>query len=346
MAIRLKRGALFVSVLAIAACAIELPAPSTTAAWASHVVPLANVDDPVDAAWLGSSLFASVRGGAGPEPTAEHSIIAVDPVTGEVTPLNVHFEDPACSRIDEYSPNTGRGWVAWAWRCMARGGSDSSYKVVRLSGLDREPEVVGQFEAAGLVTSIALDPVNQLPGVAFVGSRICDTIVRVTESGFEPIAVEVVGEAGSFRLDDPNIRTDCRDTGRAGYPAISGDGTVAFLASTRAIGRDGPARLTVPMELFLMRPGESPARQPVSVTNPGGIAWSPSGEELVVGGVDASGMTGVWLYRPETQAIVQVSDEPLRHLSWSSDGDRVVGVRGDPLLGDVDSELVVLSVAK
>jgi hypothetical protein len=345
-AIRLKRGVLLVPILAFAACAIQPPAPSAAPrAWGSHVVPLASVNGPVSVAYLGPSLIASVWGGAAADRPAELGVVAIDPDSGSVTPLDVHFEDPSCSRIDEFSPNTGRGWVAWIWACMARGGSDSSYKVVSLSERDGEPEVVGQFEAAGLVTSIALDPVNHLPGVAFVGSRICDTIVGVTESGLEPIAAEVQGEAGSFHLDDPDIRTDCRDTGRAGYPAVSADGTVAFLASTRAIGREGPARLEVPMDLFLMRPGESPVRHPLSVTNPGGIAWSPSGEELVVGGVDASGATGVWLYRPATQAVVKVSNEPLRHLSWSSDGDRVVGVRSESLLSDGDSELVILSVA-
>lgn len=329
MAVRLApaRAALAVVVLALLGCNGSAVDSSRGApSWVVTVAP--DAGGPISSASWGAAgtVFASVERTTQPR-MSQLQIIQLDLARGGPRPIESSLDDERCGRVDEYSPGSSPSAAYWLRACYMKGQASISYDVVRFASEDAAPRSLVAFESNLHISSLAIGG-DGLPGVAFVGSRICDTLVEVTEAGLSPIPAIVEGEKGSFRLDDPAIIEDCQGVGRAGYPAVSPTGQIAFLASTGAMGVEGPERLGAPMELYVMaRPAYVPERHPMSVTNPGGLAWSPDGRSIVVSGTDGSGSTGTWLYDVGSRSASKLSGQSLRWPSWSPDGTGILGTR-------------------
>jgi hypothetical protein len=115
------------------------------------------------------------------------------------------------------------------------------------------------------------------------GSAICEGIVRVDQSGTHPLRLAVTNGGRSFDLGEFDPTADCDSTGNADFPAWSRDGhTIAYFASTAAIGASGPSRLDAPWALCVAAAEMTDARAIVErVEDPAGRAWSPDSRWLV-----------------------------------------------------------------
>ena len=123
-------------------------------------------------------------------------------------------------------------------------------------------------------------------GMIHSGSGICDGIAWLTRSGREPATFSIQEGRRHWRMDTYYQRhpaDSCHREGRASLPAWSPTGTViAFFASPQSIGVRGFARLDMPWHLYLMNPEDQQPRPVVAdVQAPGGLAWSPDGQQLV-----------------------------------------------------------------
>lgn len=161
------------------------------------------------------------------------------------------------------------------------------------------------------------------------GSDLCSALGEWREgAAVVALAVEVVGRDAAFTMADAwaarGDSSKCEATGWASEPTIAGDGRIAFMASTAAIGMGGPDRALASAFIFTMNLGDSEAT-PIGpdIREPRGLAWSPDGNWLLFSGV-VSEEDGTWMYAPATDKLVRVSELTSVWHGWHADGSGVV----------------------
>jgi Tol biopolymer transport system component len=126
------------------------------------------------------------------------------------------------------------------------------------------------------------------------------------------------------------------------WPDWSPDGTtIAFAASTAAIGLSDPSRLDQPFSIWTLDLQSSSTHAILSgVVEPRSLRWSPDGASLAFAGT-VSGRPGTWILTPATGSVRLINPSVLAWLAWSPNGSELVGVQ--PVSSDL-SELVTVSV--
>jgi hypothetical protein len=231
-----------------------------------------------------------------------------------------------CQRLDEAGPANVDGRLAWTFDCL-----------LPLPGLHRRIEIptAANLDAEAVVPSSVRTSLStrglDIHGDAILtsyGSRTCETLGRLGPTDIEPVSISVSGPGGEFNTADRMTGADCIGTGVALHPATGEHGTLAFLASTLAIGLDGPARLETPFEVYVVDPNESVARSlGVALVNPSELTWTPDGTAILASGHGGDG-AGTWRIDPTTGSTRRVLDFRLQSISWSDAGDRLVAIRG------------------
>jgi WD40 repeat protein len=195
-------------------------------------------------------------------------------------------------------------------------------------------------------------PAGQI-GVSPDGTRflvamgsLCGVIVEATAQGAKPLNVTVSDGPHSFSLADTAPGPDCSQRGWANYPTWSPtDNVIAFFAAPGAIGESGPARGSVPANLYVMSPDGSVATSILNdVTVPRALKFSPDGRFLAFGG-EIGGVKATWVLERATGVVRQVHNQRFEWLAWSPDGQQLAGLQvgSDPSL--LEDDLVVVPVA-
>jgi hypothetical protein len=195
-------------------------------------------------------------------------------------------------------------------------------------------------------------PAGQI-GVSPDGTRflvamgsLCGVIVEATAQGAKPLRVTVSDGRDSFSLADTAPGPDCSQRGWANYPTWSPtDNVIAFFAAPGAIGESGPARGSVPANLYVMSPDGSVATSILNdVTVPRALKFSPDGRFLAFGG-EIGGVKATWVLERATGVVRQVHNQRFEWLAWSPDGQQLAGLQvgSDPSL--LEDDLVVVPVA-
>ena len=301
------------------ACA-PTPAKGQPSAQATFL-PIAD-DRVVDGiAWSGSDLVASLRrAGLPPDWYRLHRI---DSTNGSI----LGRRDPEagdCQTLDEAGPANADGRLIWTYDCL-----------LPLPGLNRRIEILTapDLEAEAVILSSVRTSLStrglDVHGESILtsyGSRTCETLGRLGPTEIEPVSIAVSGPGGDFDTANRVTGADCVGTGVAVHPATSKDGVLAFMASTLAIGKDGPARLDTPFEVYVVTPNETTARSlGLALVNVSELAWMPDGTAILISGHGADG-TGTWRVDPSTGQARRVLDFRLESVSWSDAGDRLVAV--------------------
>jgi hypothetical protein len=180
-------------------------------------------------------------------------------------------------------------------------------------------------------------------------NRPCEGIVGLTPNGIETLPITIKDGGVTWRLDDlfHGQETHCASVGQASYPAWSPDGkSIAFFASTAAIGSDGVDRLDAPWDLFLMNPVEQVPRVALSgIVHAHQLAWSPDSRQLVFGG-EIRGEEATWLFAPGTKSLTILSHTVLNDVAWAPDGRRLVALHvTNPDEWPTQAEILILSLS-
>jgi hypothetical protein len=138
-----------------------------------------------------------------------------------------------------------------------------------------------------------------------------------------------IGDANTFNLAeglDQGVGADCTQTGQADHPSLGREDAFAFDASTAAIGVAGEARLNVRGAVFTGLTDIPSTNKVLDVDAPiRGLAFSPSGQCLVVGGNVSHLGEGTFvtnLAGSNVERIMTVAVSP----RWSVDGAFVGGI--------------------
>ncbi len=245
---------------------------------------------------------------------------------------------PGCARVKANAPFAlpdGRvGFLAFCGDGLVPTGS-----VVGILPDAGGPEVIAQTAPRVLTAGQAA----ALPGGAFLvgyGGAFCSTIIRVDASGSALLPWTVGEPPRQFRLDvEPSGQGDCPGTGWADEPTVSPDGgTVAFAASTDAIGKSGQARLDAPRGIYLADPATGQSLLLASgVRDPRGLAFSHDGTRLAFAGQLGDGREGTWVLAVATRALSRAAADQFDWLAWSPDDALIAGLveapsEDDPLL--------------
>lgn len=118
---------------------------------------------------------------------------------------------------------------------------------------------------------------------------------------------------------DPDLRNK---VGRADKPAWSPDGnTIAFVASPKAVDKEGLARIGVPFNLYFMSPNSlEPEKVLENIYNPLSIKWSPNSSALIIDGcIGLLRRCGLWVYFPQEEKLELVAPGDFWGASWLSD---------------------------
>jgi hypothetical protein len=243
--------------------------------------------------------------------------------------------DVSCDRVAHLAPSRlGDGRIGFVLHCSHLEGPDPIERI--LMALDLETGNTERLVESSLDTGTGVftwDPAVSR-GLYGETSAPCVGIVGLTRAGVEYLPITIEDDGQSWRLDEQflrPLRSQCRDVGRASWPAWSPDGKlVAFFASPAAIGKDGLARLDAPWNLYFMDSGlRMPTKVLENVLHPQELKWSPDGRLLAFGG-EIDGQEGIWTYRSENGTLERLSEEGIHSLDWAPDGTRIIGIRTGP----------------
>ena len=213
----------------------------------------------------------------------EYRLVEIDPSDSSIVDQRIP-DRGGCQRLDESGPHNIDGRLAWTWRCiLPEPGLHWRFEVLTAADLRGEVTVrssVGSDGHAIRALDIHTDRI-----LTSYGSRTCETLVRLGPNEIEPISIDVSGPGGDFNTGFRLDHVDCVETGVAILPATNKDGTLAFMASTDAIGRDGPPRLDTRFEIYVVPDGANSGKPlGFSVFSPTMLTWTPDSDALIVGG--------------------------------------------------------------
>jgi hypothetical protein len=222
------------------------------------------------------------------------------------------------------------GGLSYQLRCSPGANGEFTYRTALLSVASAGPStpLMPLIDLPFIPRQAAWSP-DLSQGLLGGGSEICEGIVRVNQTGFQPWSLQLGSGASSFNLADflaPG--DDCAGTGNADLPAWSPDGQqVAFFGSPAAVGVVDQSRLDVPWTLYVVGPTLSdPTARLDGVIDPLWTGWSPNGHVLAFVG-SVGGQNGAFLMSALTGQIVRFATaQSLLELAWSPDGTKVAGL--------------------
>lgn len=181
-------------------------------------------------------------------------------------------------------------------------------------------------------------------GVTAIDSAICSTLLFYAADRGQVHSDGVIGNPPNAwdvdaywknNTEHPQASGigDCEDPAAGGLlrkPALSQDGvTLAFFASTEAIGRHGRGRTDSNYELWTSTANGSDAQKRVDdVQHPRFTTWSPSGQCLLFE-AELRGDYGLWVWGPTLEAT-PILDGEFLNAAWSPDGARILALQQDP----------------
>jgi hypothetical protein len=242
--------------------------------------------------------------------------------------------DPECTRT--YYAGFGvlhDGHLAIGKVCQAPAGVSPSagYAVIAYDPASSKTEQILPLQNKFAPGPVSFDRSGDR-AVTAPGSSICVTIAYLTHRGVVPISAVIKDDNTQWRLDDYfriQSGSDCRRTARADGPDWSPDGRqIAFFGFPKAIGVEGPARLDVPGNFYLLDPATLHVRELLhDVQYPSGARWSPNGRWLAFSARDVPDVgRGTWLLSVETGKLFRVSNRDLSDMAWAPDGTQLVGL--------------------
>jgi WD40-like Beta Propeller Repeat len=259
-------------------------------------------------------------------------------------------DDPSCHLINDSTPTRLTDGRLVETRYCNGSGPDFTVNVVTFAG--NFGPTLGDL-GANNPSQISLNP-SASQGVFGTSSDICAGIGFFGPAGVGAMPAVQVGSGNQmFRLNDALPTSDCTSTGNADDPDWSPDGTtIAFLASSAAVGTSGQARSDEPYDIELAAASDLSAGRVQTqlrmilngLSRPGGLRWSPDGRWLVVAGNLAGRGPGTWLVRANDGQVRQASDLALRTPSWSPDGTHVAGI-DNPDGSGKNANLVLIDVS-
>jgi hypothetical protein len=259
---------------------------------------------------------------------------------GSPIPLSIPIDGPCTSRRLGLASRNPQDKLVFVEQCVIPGAFETRFLQWDQSGttvttLATLPQDIHAF---------SVSPKGDIE--AAVGSRICEGIGEVRQGVIHPLDIVLSDGAKSFSLADTVASTDdCSKLGRADDPTWSPDGgTLAFVASTAAIGISGPDRLDAASGLFLW--SKQPRLEPVlrGLLHVGDLKWDPTGTWLALGAEIQGSGSGTWLFNMKSSTLVRVSDQAATALAWSPDGN-AVAISVDLSTTEVRNDVIVLDVS-
>jgi hypothetical protein len=151
----------------------------------------------------------------------------------------------------------------------------------------------GRTQSLGPATSIPFDAAWSPDGAITysTGDVLCTTLNRL-DGQDRPISVTVDIDGDQFEAgqDITHLPYGCPVGGRAGFPAVDGEGTLAFMASSDGDTPAGPGLLDRPWAVVVDEDGQG--RTVLSgIKDPRDLAWR--GDALIFAG-EVDGRGGIW----------------------------------------------------
>jgi Eukaryotic translation initiation factor eIF2A len=172
--------------------------------------------------------------------------------------------------------------------------------------------------------------------VTYLDSKFSSqTLYWIWRNGFGPMDLVITDQGKSWNLNNlyPNFpESKTIHSGNTGRADWSQDGhSIAFFASTDAIGKTDFQRFYVEYKLYLM---DAAKLQPRSVLDkiyfPFIIKWSPDSKAIAfIGQYGNFKEDGIWLYSLESDSILNIAKGKYQDILWDRDGEKITAIRCD-----------------
>jgi hypothetical protein len=299
-------------------------------------------------AWLGDGRivfgYKEPQDGLG----AETHLWSVRPDGSGAGPVEIDT-GAKCTRSETLAPLAlADGRLSYQLRCApgSRGPFSEKTSLLAVDASGHSIPLMPLIDLAFIPRQAAFAPDNS-EGLLGGGSAICEGIVRVDHTGTRPLRLSVTDGGRSFDLGEFEPTSDCEATGNADLPAWSRDGrSIAFFASTAAIGASGPSRLDAPWALFTGAADMTNARAIIlGVEDPAGLAWSPDSRWLAFASQDGD-RQGLWVVESGTGRLVRISSgSGWLDVAWSPTGTQLATLRDEAPLGEDRTQIVLFDIA-
>jgi hypothetical protein len=298
-------------------------------------------------AWIDENRVAVSRAADPEDPASPFELAILDLRTRDWERLDLP-ELEGCQKTEYLGPETlPDGRLGALRRCVPSDlTADDAVWLVVVDVESLEVSALTPDLATGHVTNVSSYSWSRDMSDALVsiGSRICQTIQQVTDAGLRPIDLTVTADGGSFNLADmPDPGgAPCERTGQADDPGFSPtEDLLAFTASVAAIDVEGPKRLDMPFNVYLIRdPGAEPVPVIADVQDPSALRFAPSGECFAFGGTVPGEGSGTFAYDIGAERPTKLSDTAVSP-AWSPDSSSIAGVVMTGLGPDAQEWLVV-----
>ena len=297
--------------------------------------------------WLDARKIVVSRPRDATDVASPHDLAIVDTVSGNWEEMPLPSLD-GCQRTDYLRPQRlVDGRIGAIRRCIPsdlQSGGDWPTWLIAVDPTTLEVEELTPNLSTGTVVNIssyAWDP-NLKMAIVSEGSRVCQTLQAVDDSGMSPIDLLVTVDGKSFNLNDAPSG-DCSATGQADDPTIAPDGSAfAFTASAAAIGVSGPSRFDAPSSLLLQRADADGQQSLVAgIKDAFGVRYSPDGRCIGMGADIKGEGEGTYVVDPSNGKVAKVSDVAIG-ASWSIGGDQLAGGVLEGLGSEAKEWLVVI----
>jgi hypothetical protein len=239
-------------------------------------------------------------------------------------------QDLRCSpdRYHAYETLPDGRLQVWEWCLTGEGGID--YLLAYDWNTRQFVELVGPLP---LGTSGASWNPEQTKAIGYLDSKFATkTLFWIRLDGFDPLDLEIKDGNRSWNLKDdfPKFKADdTGKTGTTGRAAWSPDGeSIAFFASSEAIGKTGFDRFGVEYKLYLMNPDTlQPSAVADSIFSPFLLSWSPDSTHIAfIGKYGFWKENGIWLYSTKDNSITKISEGRFQEVIWRSNSS-VIAIR-------------------
>jgi len=177
---------------------------------------------------------------------------------------------------------------------------------------------------------------DQTRGIVFLDSGLArTTLFSIWKNGFGPLDLVITDQEKSWNLknffpDFPNSETI--RSGNTGRAVWSPDGhTIAFFASSDAIGKVEFERFNVEYNLYLMDADQlKPKAVSGNIHFPFIIKWSPDSRHIAfIGEYGSFKQTGLWLYSIDTNSVLNIAEGTFQDILWNPDNKGLFAIRCD-----------------